>query len=151
MEQQIRNQWVIALESQRLQGLALEMIGTKPVMGPVSDWWVERINWNSRHPILQTVSDQVVLWSSAFGQKRALQSTKKGVNPFELTHYIMWRSYRGRTLHITERLVYSWFFIELFLSAKYPQITINHIASAGPAIPFGWVSMGILGPNMFPA
>jgi hypothetical protein len=34
---------VITLESQRLQGLALEMTGTKPVLGPVSDWWLEEI------------------------------------------------------------------------------------------------------------
>jgi hypothetical protein len=33
----IYSQWVIALESQCLQGLALEMIGTKPVLRPVSD------------------------------------------------------------------------------------------------------------------
>jgi len=43
-EQLIENQWVIALEIQRLQGLAFEMIGIKPVMGPVSDWWLEEIN-----------------------------------------------------------------------------------------------------------
>jgi hypothetical protein len=57
----INSQWACVRKALAGEGCASRADSGKPVLRPVSDWWLEEIKRNSRHVILQTVTDRVAL------------------------------------------------------------------------------------------